>query len=124
MTAKEKIDKINTQKANIKKAVIQDMTKLGTYKDEYIDIIDMYAEMCAQYNLAWDEFVSSGCKCECKTKAGGVRKTAAVTTMEELRRQIGAYSDRLCLNPKTNKENERGKPQSKLDKAMQKIQAF
>ena len=120
MTKKDKIEKITKYKTAARESVVQDMKQLGVYKPELNGIIDLYADMVAQYNLAWEEFLQGGCSAECKTKAGGVRKTAAVTTMEELRRQIGAYADRLCITPKTQSAGEK-KAGSKLEKVFAEI---
>lgn len=120
MTKQDKINKINKYRESVRKIVVQDMKKLGVYKKEFDGIIDLYVDMVAQYNLAWEEFVESGCVAECKTKAGGVRKTAALTTMEELRRQIGTYADRLCITPKTQKVEEQ-KAGSKLEQVFAEI---
>lgn len=120
MTKKEKIQKITEYKATARESIVRDMEGLGVYKKEYEGLIDMYADMVAQYNIAWEEFLAGGCATECKTKAGGIRKTAAITTMEELRRQIGAYADRLCISPKSRKEAEK-KEGSKLEKVFAEI---
>lgn len=120
MTKKDKIEKITKYKTAARESVVQDMKRLGVYKPEFNGIIDLYADMVAQYNLAWEEFLQGGCSAECKTKAGGVRKTAAVTTMEELRRQIGSYADRLCITPKTQGAGEK-KAGSKLEKVFAEI---
>lgn len=121
MNKKDKIEKINKYKSAAKKFVKQDMKMLGVYKQEFDGIIDLYSDMVAQYNLAWEEFLESGCVAECKTKAGGVRKTAALTTMEELRRQIGVYADRLCITPKMHKQEEQ-KAGSKLEQVFAEIE--
>lgn len=119
MTIKDRKAKVLEYKDEFGETVKADMRALHVYRPEYEKTIEIYADMLAQYRLAWEEFVASGCRAECKTKAGGVRKTAALTTMEELRRQIGAYADRLCLTPKTKAEKE--KTVSKLEEAMGKI---
>ena len=121
MTIKEKKTKIIQYRNDFRQATIDNMKMLGVYKPQFNKTIEMYADMLAQYEIAWQEFVESGCKAECPTKAGGVRKTAALTTMEELRRQIGAYSDRLRLTPKTAAEKET-KEESKFERAMEKIE--
>lgn len=120
MTKQEKIKRINEYKAQAQTAVQKDMIALGIYREEFDKIIEMYAEMKAQYDLAWEEFVASGCKAECQTKTGGTRKTAAVTTMEELRRQIGAYADRLCITPKSQNVEEK-KVGSKLEEVLAQV---
>ena len=119
MNKTEKIDKINEYKIKAQNKTKKDMKSLGIYRKEFDKLIEMYAEMKAQYDLAWEEFVESGCQAECQTKTGGTRKTAAVITMEELRRQIGAYSDRLCITPKSNIEEK--KAESKLEEVIAEI---
>lgn len=106
MTKEEKAERIKKFKRNAKRHLMKDMRTLGHYRKEYDGVIDLTADMIAQYNLAWEMFVENGCKAECVTTAGGVRKTAEVTTMEELRRQIGQYMDRLKLTPKSQAETE------------------
>ncbi|MNS40947.1 hypothetical protein D3C72_732870 [compost metagenome] len=50
--------------------------------------------------MANEEFEEGGYKYETETAAGGTKKSAIVATLENLRKDIVAYSDRLCLNPK------------------------
>ena len=120
MTLLEKTTAILAYTEEEFKKAVKDMESLGIYRKEFETLLRMYAEARAQYRLAWEEFVDSGCVAECKTNAGGVRKTAALTTMEELRRQIGAYADRLKLAPKAYGMEENGKD-SKLEKILGEI---
>ncbi|MGE4213785.1 MAG: P27 family phage terminase small subunit [Anaerotignaceae bacterium] len=85
----------------IKELVIDDMKELGTYKPEYDVIITIYADLLQQYNNAHEQFIKGGCQYETETAAGGTKKSAIVATLENLRKDILAYSDRLCLNPKS-----------------------
>jgi P27 family predicted phage terminase small subunit len=87
-------------KATIKKQTITEMNKLGVYKPEYHRIIDIYAELVAQYLKFSKEFEDDGYKYEVETAQGGSKKSPIVATIETLRKDILAYSDRLCLNPK------------------------
>ena len=121
MTIEDKQKKIRRYKRTALAETQRNMEALGNYKAEFAPVMEKYADMLAQYKLAWEEFVESGCVAECPTKAGGVRKTAAVTTMEELRRQIGAYADRLCLTPKTNDIAGRNERQSTLEAVFAEI---
>lgn len=84
----------------IKEKVIKDMMALGVYRPEYDRLIDIYAGLIHQYQRALKDFEESGYKYETKTGTGGTKKSAIVATLENLRKDILAYSDRLCLNPK------------------------
>lgn len=85
----------------IKKNTIRDMKALGTYKPEYNRLIDIYAGLVHQYLQALVDFDASGGLYEVPTGTGGVKKSPIIATMEVLRKDILAYSDRLCLNPKS-----------------------
>lgn len=88
-------------KKTIKTKAIEDMKRLGVYKPEYDAIIDIYAGLCEQYAKALKDFESEGCAYETPTSTGGTKKSGTVSAMEALRKDILAYSDRLCLNPKS-----------------------
>lgn len=88
-------------KETIKRATIADMKKLGIHKPQYNRLIDIYADLVFQYQKALREFEESGCQYETETAAGGSKKSAIVAVLENLRKDILAYSDRLCLNPKS-----------------------
>lgn len=90
-----------TTKDTIAKNTIRDMKKLGVYKPEYNPLIDVYADMMSQYIKANQEFVKGGYRYETTTAAGNPKKSGIVATLENLRKDILAYSDRLCLNPKS-----------------------
>ena len=85
----------------IKRATIRDMKKLGTHKPEYNRLITIYAGLVHQYLVAVAEFEAGGYQYETETGTGGTKKSGIVSTMENLRKDILAYSDRLCLNPKS-----------------------
>lgn len=87
-------------KRQIKNQTIKDMEALGTYKSEYDKIIDIYAELVYQYNTISDRFEQENFKYQVMTAQGGLKKSPIVATLESLRKDILAYSDRLCLNPK------------------------
>ncbi|QAT43449.1 P27 family phage terminase small subunit [Aminipila luticellarii] len=87
-------------KGTVKNATIADMKKLGVYKPQYNRIIDIYAELVSQYLTLTKEFEEGGYKYEVETMQGGSKKSPIVATLETLRKDILAYSDRLCLNPK------------------------
>lgn len=86
---------------SIKEKVIRDMQGLGTYKAEYNAVIEIYADLLFQYYEANKKFIESGYTYETSTAAGGTKKSAIVATLENLRKDILQYSDRLCLNPKS-----------------------
>ncbi|NMA65327.1 MAG: P27 family phage terminase small subunit [Clostridiaceae bacterium] len=81
------------------------MKSLGTYKSEYRKMIKIFAGMLNQYEIFEEKFEASGCKIEeeytNKAGATNMRKVPLYTAMESLRKDIAAYSDRLCLNPKS-----------------------
>lgn len=85
----------------IKRATIEDMKKLGTYKPEYNRIISIYAELVEQYGILTERFVNGDYLFQVPTADGGFKKAPIVATLENLRKDILAYSDRLCLNPKS-----------------------
>lgn len=87
-------------KESIKRATIKDMKALGIYKKQYDRLIEIYAELVEQYNILVEEFESGGYRYEVNTDQGGSKKAPIVATLENLRKDILAYSDRLCLNPK------------------------
>ena len=101
MARKKKADVIEYRAVSIKDKVIDDMKGLGTYKPEFDAIITIYSDLLAQYEQANQKFIDSGYQYETETAAGGTKKSAIVATLENLRKDIIAYSDRLCLNPKS-----------------------
>ena len=88
-------------KETIKRKTIKDMKELGIHKPQYNRLIDIYAGLVHQYLLALNEFEESGYQYEVATGSGGTKKSPIVATMENLRKDILQYSDRLCLNPKS-----------------------
>lgn len=87
-------------KAAIKRKTIENMKQLGVYKPEYDPVIDIYSELCEQYQKLTKQFKDGGYKYYEYTTQGGTKKSAIVATLETLRKDILAYSDRLCINPK------------------------
>lgn len=85
----------------IKRATVKSMKELGTYKKQYDQVIVIYAGLVAQYNKLNEEMQAGVHKIEVVTGQGGAKKSPAVLTLETLRKDILAYSDRLCLNPKS-----------------------
>jgi predicted DNA-binding protein YlxM (UPF0122 family) len=88
-------------KETIKRATIADMKRLGVHKPEYNRLIDIYAELVEQYQKITQNFVDGDYKFQEMTSDGGYKKAPIVATLETLRKDILAYSDRLCLNPKS-----------------------
>lgn len=98
--ARKKVDKRSPKEIMVDN-IIEDMKKLNVYKEQYNRLIEIYADLNIQYDIAQQEFVRSGYQYETETAAGGTKKSAIVATLENLRKDIVTYSDRLCLNPKT-----------------------
>ncbi|WP_404466550.1 P27 family phage terminase small subunit [Planococcus rifietoensis] len=88
-------------KETIKRRTITDMKELGIHKPQYNRLIDIYSELVFQYLQLNEEFEKEGYQYESYTAAGGAKKSPIVATLETLRKDILAYSDRLCLNPKS-----------------------
>ncbi len=113
------------RKESIKKNTIADMRILGVYKAEYEPIIDIYCEMREQYELYTKQLKEKKYKCDESTAAGGTKKSALVSTIETLRKDILLYSDKLGLNPKSMLKDNSGngkKKQSKLEMALSKLE--
>lgn len=87
-------------KETIKRRTIDDMKALKVHKPQYNRLIDIYAELVHQYARLTIEFEEGGYQYEVSTDQGGSKKSPIVATLETLRKDILAYSDRLCLNPK------------------------
>lgn len=87
-------------KETIKRRTIDDMKKLGIYKLQYNRLIDIYSGLVHQYLTLNKKFEDGDYKVEAYTDQGSPKKAPIVATLENLRKDILAYSDRLCLNPK------------------------
>ena len=87
-------------KDKIKKDTIRDMEELGIYKPQYERLVDVYAETYHQYLRAVEDFKESGYKYETETAAGNPKKSGIMSTLENVRKDILQYSDRLGLNPR------------------------
>src|SRR5690606_36155380 len=96
-------------KETVKRATIRDMKTLGVHKPEYNRLVDIYAGLVHDYLTALDEWEREGRQYATETAAGGTKKNAIVSTLENLRKDILQYSDRLCLNPKSLGEKTSGK---------------
>lgn len=111
-----------TEKEKVKSKTVAEMKKLGVYKKEYNRVIEIYAELVAQYDKLTKDFEDGGYVFEVDTVQGGSKKAPIVATLETLRKDILAYSDRLCLNPKSLETVTPDKPKtnSKLQSALKK----
>ncbi|RDV26302.1 P27 family phage terminase small subunit [Lysinibacillus capsici] len=92
-------------KETIKRRTVSDMKALGVHKPQYNRLIDAYSDIVHQYLTLTERFEKEGYEYESYTAAGGAKKSPIVATLESLRKDILAYSDRLCLNPKSNDPN-------------------
>src|SRR5690625_62795 len=90
-----------TTKETIKRRTIEDMKELGIHKPQYNRLIDIYAGLVHQFLRATVDFELSDYEYETETAAGNPKKSSIVSTMENLRKDILQYSDRLGLNPKS-----------------------
>ena len=98
------------KRQSIIERTVKYMKSLGTYKVEYKQIIEIYADMLYQYNILSREFEQSKFQTTIQTERSGGKKDPKLATMENLRKDIGVYSDRLMLNAKTyNAEIEKPK---------------
>lgn len=81
----------------------EEMRRIGTYREEFDTLIDIYGGMLEQYEIAAREHKRQGYAATVQTVSGsdeGVKSNPLVKQLESLRKDILAYSDRLCLNPK------------------------
>ncbi|MDH6367143.1 MULTISPECIES: P27 family phage terminase small subunit [unclassified Breznakia] len=106
----------------IKNRTVRYMKKLGTYRKEYDDLINIYADLIYQYNIFLDRLELENYEVEVETKSGQTKKSGTATYMEVLRKDIGTYSDRLGLNFKARKDSDNGNTKvSKLEETLLKI---
>lgn len=85
----------------IKRRTIDYMKALGTYKTQYNQVIEVYADMMFQYNFLSRQFEEEGYIVSIETEKSGGKKSPILASLESLRKDIGTYSDRLMLNAKT-----------------------
>lgn len=88
-------------KEAISKRTKRDMKAIGVYKKQFDPLIEIYADLLEQYERLTTEFLDSGYQFEVPTDQGGSKKSPIVAALETLRKDVLAYSDRLCLNPKS-----------------------
>lgn len=110
-------------KDTIKTNTIKKMRRLGVYKPEYDDIIDIYSELTEQYRRLTKIYRNDGFEYSTTTADGGGKKNPIVATLESLRKDILQYSDRLCLNPRAANEGKSAQvpEESGLAKALRAI---
>ena len=94
------------QKDTIKRRTIAYMKELNTYKKQYNQLIEVYADLLLQYYILTKEFEDSGYQVMIQTEKSDGKKSPILATLENLRKDIGTYSDRLMLNAKANKDSE------------------
>lgn len=110
--------------ADIRETTIRRMKSLGVYREEYDGTIEIYAQLCTQYQEITDRFERSGYKVQTKSAQGGMKKSPVVATLESLRKDILAYSDRLCLNPKSFDslgQSTKPPPRSRLEEVLEAV---
>lgn len=100
--AKKNIPQVDT----IKRRTISYMKELGTYKKQYNQLIEVYSDLLYQYYILTKQFEESGYEVIMETEKSGGKKSPILATLENLRKDIGTYSDRLLLNAKSNKDSE------------------
>jgi hypothetical protein len=120
-------------KKKLKNIIVENMKHLGVYKEDFEQTIDIYVGMLAQYQSFERQFEESGYQVteEYTNKAGATndRKTPNYSAMESLRKDLGNYSNLLCINPKSfesvkkpdipvRKVEPKAKPKSKLQLVM------
>lgn len=88
-------------KETIKRRTIADMKELGVHKSQYNRMIDLYSGLVYEHLVLSKEYEEGGYRFQVMTDQGGAKKAPIVATLETLRKDILAYSDRLCLNPKS-----------------------
>lgn len=110
-------------KESIKKTTVRRMQKIGVYKAEFDDTIEIYCELLEQYRRLTALYKEGGFKVTAQTNSGNVKKSPIVSELENLRMDILQYSDRLCLNPKTyyKADVEQAAPKSVLAAALEKL---
>ena len=94
------------QKDTIKRRTISYMKELNTYKKQYNQLVEVYADLLHQYYILTKQFEESGYEAVVATEKSGGKKSPVLATLESLRKDIGTYSDRLMLNAKSNKDSE------------------
>ena len=92
-------------RSKIKTETVNHMQELGTYREQYEQIIDVYVDMLYQYQCMSAQFEAEGFSASVETERSGGKKNPVLVCLENLRKDTGSYSDRLKLNAKAY-ENE------------------
>ena len=93
--------KSTPNRESIKKRTIKYMQELGTYKTQYNQVVEVYADMIYQYNILSRRFEEEDFEAIVETEKSSGKKSPILASLENLRKDIGTYSDRLMLNAKT-----------------------
>lgn len=80
---------------------VAEMHSLGTYREEFLPVVELYVDVMAEYITVHERHKNGGYKHAVKTAQDGLKRSPVSAALEGLRRDIGAYSDRLGLNPKS-----------------------
>ena len=113
-----KITQARTYEKKIKKA----MESLGVQKAGFDIPIGILAQLLLDYQNIKEQFEKDGSKLSIRTADGGLKKNPTVAVLENLRKDILSYCDKLCITPKALKaETEPSKEPSRLEKAMSKL---
>ena len=105
-------------KSIYKNKIIEDMKSLGTYKAEFEQMVDIYADLLVQYRDTLQQCRHDKEEHDEYMLETG-RKPPMILIMENLRKDIITYSDRLVLTPKSIQglvSDER--PKSKLEEML------
>ena len=87
-------------RSKIKTETVNHMQELGTYREQYEQIIDVYVDMLYQYQCMSAQFEAEGFSASVETERSGGKKNPVLVCLENLRKDIGSYSDRLKKNAK------------------------
>ena len=90
------------------------MKELGTYKIQYNQVVEVYSDMLYQYNILSKNLKKKGLR-QLSIQKKWWKKSPILASLENLRKDIGTYSDRLMLNAKTyNAEIEQPKKEKSV----------
>ena len=113
-----KITQARTYEKKIKKA----MESLGVQKPGFDIPIGILAQLLLDYQTIKTQFEEEGSQLSVRTADGGLKKNPTVAVLENLRKDILSYCDKLCITPKALKaEAEKAKEPSALEKAMSNL---
>ena len=112
--ARKKVKRINDYIEETK----NNMISMSTYRNEYDELIKIYATLLFDFERIRKQYEKEGMNAEVETAAGNPKKSANLSALENIRKDIITYSDRLLLNPKmyANTEPPKEDNLSKLEK--------